>query len=319
MAEEKDVRVAIYLVTGFLESGKTTFINFTLRQDYFMIDEPTLVILCEEGEVELNEEQFKRYNTFIEVIEKPEDLTKEKLEALEQIYNPDRIILEYNPLWSVAKLEEMELPEGWGIIQHIVTVDSSTLQMYLNNMKSLFVEMVRNADLIMFNRADVSQPLANFRRSVKVVNPGAMMVFENGQGEIQDIFDGNMPYDLEAPIVDIADEDYGIFYVDVMEHPEKYEGKTMHFKGKVLKSKMLPSGYFVPGRMAMTCCADDTNFIGYACKSPYAKKAKLGEWVEITATMKMEYMKAYHDIGPVFYAEDVKPAEAPAQELVYFN
>lgn len=317
---EMDVRVAIYLVTGFLESGKSTFLDFTLRQDYFQIDEPSLLLLCEEGEVEFDADELReKYNTYVEIVEKPEDFTRELLQSFERKYHPDRVLLEYNPLWSVTKLEQMELPAGWGIIQQIVTVDSSTFQVYMNNMKSLFVEMVRNAELIIFNRADVSQPLANFRRSVKIVNPAAQIIFENSEGEIDDIFDGNMPYDLDADIVEIEDEDYGIFYVDVMENPEKYEGKTMRFKGMTLKSRELSSGYFVPGRMAMTCCADDTSFIGYICKSPYAKKMKLGDWVQVTATMKMEYQKAYHDIGPVFYASDVKPAEKPAQELVYFT
>lgn len=317
---EMDVRVAIYLVTGFLESGKSTFLDFTLRQDYFQIDEPSLLLLCEEGEVEFDADELKeKYNTYVEIVEKPEDFTKELLQSFERKYHPDRVLLEYNPLWSVAKLEQMELPAGWGIVQQIVTADASTFQVYMNNMKSLFVEMVRNAELIIFNRADVSQPLANFRRSIKIVNPAAQIIFENSEGEINDIFDGNMPYDLDADIVDIADEDYGIFYVDVMENPEKYEGKTMHFKGMTLKSRELSSGYFVPGRMAMTCCADDTSFIGYICKAPYAKKMKLGDWVEVTATMKMEYQKAYHDIGPVFYASEVKPAEKPVQELVYFS
>lgn len=317
---EMDVRVAIYLVTGFLESGKSTFLDFTLRQDYFQIDEPSLLLLCEEGEVEFDADELReKYNTYVEIVEKPEDFTRELLQSFERKYHPDRVLLEYNPLWSVTKLEQMELPAGWGIVQQIVTVDSSTFQVYMNNMKSLFVEMVRNAELIIFNRADVSQPLANFRRSVKIVNPAAQIIFENSEGEIDDIFDGNMPYDLDADIVEIEDEDYGIFYVDVMENPEKYEGKTMRFKGMTLKSRELSSGYFVPGRMAMTCCADDTSFIGYICKSPYAKKMKLGDWVQVTATMKMEYQKAYHDIGPVFYASDVKPAEKPAQELVYFT
>lgn len=317
---EMDVRVAIYLVTGFLESGKSTFLDFTLRQDYFQIDEPSLLLLCEEGEVEFDADELReKYNTYVEIVEKPEDFTRELLQSFERKYHPDRVLLEYNPLWSVTKLEQLELPAGWGIVQQIVTVDSSTFQVYMNNMKSLFVEMVRNAELIIFNRADVSQPLANFRRSVKIVNPAAQIIFENSEGEIDDIFDGNMPYDLDADIVEIEDEDYGIFYVDVMENPEKYEGKTMRFKGMTLKSRELSSGYFVPGRMAMTCCADDTSFIGYICKSPYAKKMKLGDWVQVTATMKMEYQKAYHDIGPVFYASDVKPAEKPAQELVYFT
>ncbi len=314
-----DTRVAVYLITGFLESGKSTFLDFTLRQDYFQIDEPTLLLLCEEGEVEFDADELKRYNTYVEVIEDQEDFTTESLQYLERRYHPDRVLLEYNPLWSVAKLEQMRLPNGWGIVQHIVTVDAGTFQVYMNNMKSLFVEMIRNAELVIFNRADTSQPLPTFRRSVKVVNPAAQIVFEDEEGEIGNIFEEQMPYDLDADVVEIEDTDYGIFYVDLMEHPEKYEGKKVRFKGMTLRSRELSSGYFVPGRMAMTCCADDTSFIGYVCKSPYAKSMKMGQWVMVTAVIKHEYMKAYRDKGPVFYAEDVVPAEAPEQELVYFT
>ena len=38
MYEEDEVEIPIYLITGFLESGKTSFINFTVAQDYFQID-----------------------------------------------------------------------------------------------------------------------------------------------------------------------------------------------------------------------------------------------------------------------------------------
>lgn len=314
-----DTRVAIYLVTGFLESGKSTFIDFTVKQDYFQIDEPTLILLTEEGEFEFDEKELKKHNTFVEVIETQEDFTKESLEYLDRRYHPDRVILEYNPLWSVAKLEQMDMPEGWGLVQHIVTVDSSTFQVYMNNMKSLFVEMIRNAELIVFNRADLSQPLPSFRRSVKIVNPAAQVIFEGEDGEIGNIFEETMPYDMDADIIDIEDTDYGIFYVDLMENPDKYVGKTVRFKGQTLKSRELSSGYFVPGRMAMTCCADDTTFIGYVCKSPYAKSMKMGQWVQVTATIKIEYQKAYRDKGPVFYATEVVPTEKPVQELVYFT
>lgn len=319
MSMMDDTRVAVYLITGFLESGKSTFLDFTLRQDYFQIDEPTLLLLCEEGEVEFDADELKRYNTYVEVIEEPEDFTTESLQYLERRYHPDRVLLEYNPLWSVAKLEQMRMPNGWGIVQHIVTVDASTFQVYMNNMKSLFVEMIRNAELVIFNRADTSQPLPTFRRSVKVVNPAAQIVFEDEEGEIGNIFEEQMPYDLDADVVEIEDTDYGIFYVDLMDHPEKYEGKKVRFKGVTLKSRELSSGYFVPGRMAMTCCADDTSFIGYVCKSPYAKNMKMGQWVQVTAVIKHEYMKVYRDKGPVFYAEEVVPTEAPEQELVYFT
>ena len=45
-----NISVPVYLINGILESGKTSFLNFTIRQDYFQIDDLTLLITCEEGE-----------------------------------------------------------------------------------------------------------------------------------------------------------------------------------------------------------------------------------------------------------------------------
>lgn len=320
-AAANEIEIPIYLITGFLESGKTTFMNFTASQDYFQIEEPTLLITCEEGEVEYNKEELLDYHTILEVVENEEDFGTELLKMYERKHKPDRVLLEYNPLWSVKKLEEMEMPEKWGIVQHIVTVDGSCFQIYMNNpgLKSVFMEMIKNADMVIFNRCSKDLPLANFRRSIKVVNPGAEILFEDESGEIADIFEDSVPYDMEESPVTIEDVDYGIFYVDMGDHPEKYKGKTVRFKGMVLKSREASAEYFVPGRMAMTCCADDTTFIGYVCKTKSAKSLVMGSWVEVTAKVGYEYVKAYKDEGPVLYAEKIVPVSAPQNELVYFN
>lgn len=316
---ENEIDIPIYLITGFLEGGKTSFINFTVQQEYFQIEEPTLLIACEEGEEEYDTSLLKKHHTILEVVENPEDFTPDLLKTFEMKYKPDRIILEYNPLWSVKRLEEMEMPKGWGIVQHIVTVDGSSFQLYMNNMKSIFMEMVKNADMVMFNRCTADLPLANFRRSIKVVNPGAEILFEDQSGELTDIFEDSLPYDLEDSPVLIDDVDYGIFYVDAGDHPERYEGKTVKFKGMVLKSRDVAAGFFVPGRMAMTCCADDTTFIGYICKSPDAKKLVMGQWVMVTAEVGWEYVDTYREEGPVLYASEIKPCDPPKSEMVYFN
>ena len=309
----------VYLFTGFLESGKTTFINFTVAQDYFQIDEPTLLITTEEGEVEYDEKELLKYNTVLEVVESQEQFTPEYLKKLKRRYNPERVILEYNPLWSVKKLEEMEMPRGWGIVQEIVTVDASCFQIYMQNMKSIFMEMSLHADMVMFNRCRPQDPLASFRRSIKVVNPACDVLFEDEEGEISNIFEDSMPYDLDADIIDIEDADYGIFYVDMEDHPERYRGKTVRFKGRVLKSENANAKFFVPGRMAMTCCADDTTFIGYICEFPKAKSLLMGQWVEVTAVVDWKYMEQYEGEGPVLIAKDIKSVQRPEVDLVYFN
>ncbi len=314
-----DRDVPVYLITGFLESGKTQFLDFTIGQSYFHIPEKTLLIVCEEGEEEYDQENLKKNNTVMEIIEEPEDFTLETLKMLDKKHKPGRVLIEFNPLWSVDKLYEMDLPKYWEMAQHIVCVDASSFQIYMNNMKSLFVEMIRRADMVIFNRCEMDYPLASFRRSVKVVNSGADVLFEDEDGEIEDIFQDEMPYDMDADIIEIEDIDFGIWYVDMMDNLEDYVGKKVKFKGQVLKSRDLNAGFFVPGRMAMTCCADDTQFIGYVCKNSNAKRLRMGSWVEVVATVKQEYMDVYGDEGPVLYAETITPTEKPEQELVYFT
>ena len=310
--------VMVYLMTGFLDSGKTQFLKFTLQQDYFQIDGKTLLILCEEGEEEYNPMEMLRYGVVMETVEDQDELTEEYLEEMNRKHEPDRVVIEYNGMWKVSDFEAMKLPEGWGIEQKLTTVDTSTFQMYLTNLKPLFVEMVRGAELVLFNRCTDLKPLPGYRRSVKVVSPQAEVIFEDENGEIENIFEDDVPYDLKAPVIKIAREDYGIWYVDMMENPDRYRGKTVEFTAKVLKPRAFPSKVFLPGRMAMTCCADDTTFLGYVCRSAYAPKLKPGQWVTVRAKVRYANVSVYRGEGPVLEAETITPAE-PIDELVYFN
>ena len=314
-----EIRVPIYLITGFLESGKTTFLRFTLDQDYFQIDGKTLLILMEEGEEEYDTKALAKNNTVVEVIEKEEDLTTERLEAMEIIHQPDRVVIEYNGMWLVSRFYDMKLPFGWGVEQQITCVDGSTFQVYMANMKSIFMDMVKYTDMVVFNRCKREDPLANYRRSIKVSNQSAEVIFEDEEGEMTDIFADQMPFDLDADIVDIPPEDYGIWFVDAMDHPDTYVGKTVRFKGRVMKPRGMGSKFFVPGRIAMTCCADDTTFLGFVCKSAFAPKLKEKEWVEVTAKVAFERRMEYQGDGVVLYAENVTPCEPLEEEMVYFN
>ena len=310
--------VMVYLMTGFLDSGKTQFLTFTLEQDYFQIDGKTLLILCEEGEEEYDPMEMLKYGVVIEKVEDQEDLTEEWLEEMNRKHEPERVVVEYNGMWKVSDFENLKLPEGWGIEQKITTVDASTFQMYLTNLKPLFVEMVRGADMVLFNRCEDIKPLAGYRRSVKVVSPQAEVIFEDEQGEIENIFEDEVPYDLKAPVVEIAKEDYGIWYVDMMENPDRYRGKVVEYTAKVLKPRTFPAKVFRAGRMAMTCCADDTSVLGYVCRSAYAPKLKPGQWVKIRAKIRFANLSVYRGEGPVLEAEHIELAD-PIEELVYFN
>lgn len=310
--------VMVYLMTGFLDSGKSQFLKFTLCQDYFQIEGRTLLILCEEGEEEFDPVDMEQYGVQIITVEEQGELTEEFLKELDRKYSPERVVVEYNGMWKVSDFEALKLPDGWAIEQKITTVDASTFQMYLTNLKPLFVEMVRGSEMVIFNRCTDLKPLAGYRRSVKVVSPQAEVIFEDESGEVENIFEEDVPYDLNAPVIEIRREDYGIWYVDMMENPDRYKGKTVEFTARVMKPRSFPSKVFLPGRMAMTCCADDTTFLGYICKSAYAPKLKNGQWVKVRAKIGFGHVSVYRGNGPVLEAEYIEEAE-PIEELVYFN
>ena len=87
----------------------------------------------------------------------------------------------------------------------------------------------------------------------------------------------------------------------------------------VLKPEGIAKGYFVPGRMAMTCCADDMAFLGFACKYEGADALRQREWVQVTATVKKEYWKDYEGEGPILYASSVVKTKAPKNEILSFT
>ena len=309
--------VMVYLMTGFLDSGKTGFLKFTLKQDYFQIDGKTLLILCEDGEDEYDAMEMLRYGVVIERLEDREELTEEYLAELDRKHEPDRVVIEYNGMWKVSDFENMKLPKGWGIEQKITTVDASTFQTYLTNLKPLFVEMVRGAEMVLFNRCEDIKPLAGYRRSVKVVSPQAEVIFEDEQGEVENIFEDDVPYDLDAPVIEIPREDYGIWYVDMMDNPDRYQGVEVSFKAIMCHSKKF-KGVHCPGRFAMVCCDKEMQFLALVCRGEGLENFRDKEWVKIHATVKKEKCDAYQGDGPVLYVSSIAATTKPANEMVSF-
>lgn len=305
----------VYMINGFLESGKTEFITYTLAQPYFQVRGKTLLILCEEGENEYDPVLLKQSRTVLEVIDEEADFVPNRLIELEKKHKPERIIVEYNGMWNY---KEMKLPWHWRIEQQITTIDASTFPMYFTNMKSLLAEQIRKSELIIFNRCDGVEDLGSYKRNVKAINPKAEIVFEDSNGEINEIMEEDLPYDLKSEVIELDNNGYGIWYLDSMDHLERYEGKKISFVGMVLKPKQFPKGYFVPGRMAMTCCAEDMAFLGYACAYDGADSLEDRQWVKVTARVEKEYFEQYQGEGPVLYALSVEQTRAPKEEVISF-
>ena len=319
MKREEIKEIPVYMFLGFLESGKTTFANETLIDRGFTEGEPTLLLVCEEGIEEYDVDYLRSKNIFVEYLEEA-DVNTEHLLDLQDKYNPTRVMIEYNGTWKMEKLFGIRVPKGWTVVQVITFVDATTFDVYSANMKSMIMENLATADMIIFNRCDENTRKAEYRRSIKAVNRRAQVIFENKDG-LAEVDEGelDLPYDIEKSVIELEEEDYGIFYIDSCDNPDKYVGKKIIFKAMVHKPSNYGPNEFVPGRFAMTCCADDIAFIGFKCYYQAAKHLRDRQWVMVTATIDKEYYPEFEGEGPVLKATKVELCEPAAEELVYFN
>ena len=304
----------VFVINGFLEAGKTEFIRFTITQPYFLTTNTTLLIMCEEGEVEIEEEILRKTHTVIEVIDNKEDLNSTTLLNLEKKHKPERIIIEYNGMWQMS---DLKMPWHWKLAQQVTIINAATFNMYFANMRSLISDMVKRSELIIFNRCDgLNKELATYKRNVMALNRNAEIVFEDKNGEINTTLDEELPFDVNAPVIELVDETYGIWFFDCLDNFDRYNGKTVKFLANVVKPETLGKGLLVPGRSAMTCCAEDIAFLGFICKTDEADKYKKGDWITVTAEIKIEFWKDYNGEGPVLYAKEITPAKAPREEVI---
>ena len=313
------MEVPVYLITGFLESGKTSFIRDVLSSPDFADGQKTLLIVCEDGEEEYDVKDFSRHNIEIVTVDQEEKLTPAYLERCHKIYKPYRVFVEFNGMWDAKAFVEKGIPRRWDVVQIITLVDGSTFEVYLNNMRSILSNIFALTELVIFNRCTEQMDLQKFRRSVKAINQQVMCSFEDDEGNQLDIGKAQPPYDLNADVIRIDDVDFGLWFLDMTDNPDRYRGKTVSFIGKVMIPRKFPEGCFIPGRNAMTCCANDIRFIGYICKAKAPLGLKQKDWVEVTAKVKYEYAPEYGGEGPILYAQQLKSIDPPADELVYFN
>ena len=311
--------IPVYLFTGFMDSGKTTLIKETLFENDFGGDDKTIIIACEDGDVEYDKEKLKTINTQVVTIENQEEFNEDILKGIQDSYLPEQVFIEYNGTWDMATMLETKLPKGWVIVQSLATVDATTFEMYLSNMRSMIMEQLFKADVVIFNRCDENTPKGKFRRAVKALNRPAQIVYERTDGSIDNTDNEELPFDINQDIIDITDADYAIWYMDAQDNPKKYDGKKIKFLALVYNPDKMKKGMFVPGRFAMTCCVEDVQFLGFKCKYPDSQEIGHKSWITITAEIHVEFAKEYRGKGPVLYPVSIETAEKPEDELVYFS
>jgi uncharacterized repeat protein (TIGR03943 family) len=310
--------IPVYLFTGFMDSGKTSLVEETLFENEFGDGAKGLIIMCEDGEKEYDEAKLATINFKLASIEEEDDFTPEKLKELQDKYLPEQVFIEYNGTWGLGRLLDAQLPEGWVIVQSLATVDSTTFDMYMNNMRVMMQEQVFSSDVVIFNRTDDSTDRGHLRRMIKSINRKAQIVYERTDGTIDERPE-ELPFDIDQDVIELSDADYAIWYMDAMENYKKYDHKKVRFRALVYNPDKLKKGVFVPGRFAMTCCIEDVTFIGFKCRYDKEDQIPHKAWIDITAEVHVEFAREYKGKGPVLYPVSIEKAEKPEDELVYFS
>ena len=313
------MEIPVYLFTGFLESGKTTFIQEALEGDDFNAGERTLLLLCEEGEEEYHRSRFFGTNVFIEPIEEEEDLTAERLRQLQLKHRVERVIVEYNGMWSLDTFYR-NMPEEWITYQEMFFADAQSFLTYNQNMRQLVYDKLKSAELVVFNRCQRGFDQMAFHKIVRAANRRSQILYEYGKEDVElDQIPDPLPFDLNAPVIVIEDDAYAEWYRDINEEQDKYDGKILTVKGRSVLGGELPDDKFVFGRHVMTCCVEDIQFAGLVCRwKNAASRLEHGGWVTITAQVKVEFDETYGETGPVLYCSEVKEAEEADPEVAQF-
>ena len=313
------IQIPVYSFTGFLDSGKTKFIQETLEDPRFNDGERTLILLFEEGEEEYDFSTYPHQNVWLEILDQ-KTVTTKQLQTLQKKYKAERVVAELNGMHQVGDLY-MRFPEEWVVAQEVMFADATTIMTYNANMRNLVMDKLVGAQMVVFNRLAPGTDIMPLHKLARAANRRVDILYDYTDGTTEpDTIEDPLPFDINAPVIQVMDEDYGLWYRDVTEEPQNYDGKTVCFRAQVAMLRRQKDGMFAPGRFVMTCCVDDIEFCGIPCRYADAKSLASRSWVMVTAKISAEKHPLYKgDIGPVLTAiEVVKNAEPAEQEVVTF-
>jgi hypothetical protein len=318
MPNNQEEYIPIYLFLGFLESGKTKFIQETLEDKRFNNGEKTLVLICEEGVEEYDLSKMPKKNIVFHTIEDKEDFTEENFTKILRESGAERVVVEYNGMWTMDDFFGA-MPEDTTIAQVMFFVDATTFMNYNSNMRSLVVDKLNVAEMTVFNRFTESYDPQEFHKIVRGVSRRSEIVYEYTDGRVAyDDIEDPLPFDVEADEITIEDKDFALWYRDLMDEPEKYDAKVMHFKGIVADNGKFPPNCYAIGRHIMTCCVEDIQYCWMVAQYEGENRPKNQDWVNITGKINVQKHKLYKGKGPVLFVTGIEKTEAPAQPVATF-
>lgn len=302
--------VPLFLLNGFLESGKTTIIKEIVENNEVYQNGTTVIIACEEGEIEYDEAWCRKYDVHVEYISDQEEFTPDFLRNLDSVYHPDRFVIEYN---SFFDFDSQDFPDYMLIYQQITMIDAQTFKVMFNNMKKIFSSMVQYSSLVIFNRCDGITELSQFRRQIRAINQQAQIAFEDSSGRLSTMLDEDLPYDLSKDVIAFEEDVYPVWYVEVFDNYEKYYNKLFKFKVFV---RDVTKETIVIGRNVMTCCEDDIQFLGYEVINESGVKVKEGDCIYLECTVHHEYSKLAGEEVVILHAKNITKLKKEKEKVL---
>ncbi len=322
------------LVQGFMDSGKTTFIQDCILNDYFHKYGSTLILCFEQGESEYDIAALRERRTEVAFFgdEEEENVTAFCLRMINE-HHPDRIYVEMNAM--MQGLREA-LPPVMNITYISVWVEWKTMDLYVRNLQQLLNQMVSEAHQVTFRGCPSKDLLAPYSQLFRLMNHKATYLRQDPMGYHEKAFDLFVPWSLDENEIEITQETYLLFWLDAADHPEHYDGKMIRFtsplevrvsgngigSGSGIQStdRSAASGDrqnagkdYSAGRIVMTCCMADLQFMSF----PLAGENVCPDtgWFLITARAECrsgEYGRRVLSLQPC----DMQTASAPAELIL---
>ena len=302
------------LVYGFLDAGKTTYIKENIRDDRFYKYGSTLIICFEQGVEKYDEEAlsekraevvyYKRDNAGTDEI----DVTRFCLESIEK-YQPDRIDVEMNTM--IQGLREM-LPDCMRVTFAAALIDWSTMPVYYVNFMQMMKQMVSESNQITFRGCPSSDLLAPYGQAFRLMNPKASYLRRDPMGYHEKAFGLFLPFSLEESEITITENTYLPLWLDALDHPEHYEGKTISFTDPVELQRSDENSPWTCGRIVMTCCMADLQFMSFELET---SDPASGKWVTIDASARV-ISDIYGQRKILLKPVEIKRADQPEEPIL---
>ncbi len=265
------------LVYGFLDAGKTTYIQDCIENDYFCKYGTTLILCFEQGEADYDEEMLSGRRTTVAYYEGKTDIRRFCLDSIEAC-QPDRIYVEMNTMTPELRAQ---FPACMQVGYAVTWIDWQTLPLYFANFKQLINQMVSDSGQVVFRGCPSKALLEPYSQAFRVMNQRAVYLRQDPMGYHEKAFDLFLPFSLEDPEIAIDEGGYVPFWLDALDHPEHYEGKTLRFLGPLELRRSGEDGSWSAGRVIMVCCMADLQFMSFPLAA--APEGCGGGWVSLEA------------------------------------